>query len=383
MRVMTLLLVALAVAPGRVGGQQAGGSAGTWSGRLQSITMHRDYDDIGRSSGSNSSLGLHLHYLSPEWGALQAGLAYDGVIEPFRHGPEINCNGDLQLLTEAWLEGRLREDWRLRLGRQVVNGEVFREDLFRQKSRAIEALQLRVDGVEGWEFSAGHAIRLSNWNHGFDRGEFNNFRDVFGTAEDNLGVSWIEGRHRDPGGGEVAVFGAHAHEVAQLAGVRARGPWRQGRALHAFYRHEEDDGSGGRGADAFGLGLEQRWGPATLEGGTFSVRGRKLLFQELTTGLNHPLGSLMLLCESPFDGGADSVYLKALCPLDAWLFYGLYSYTCHEDLPYDGHELNLVVRRELGEHLSVALKFGYGLRHPDQGANQHLSDSRLFVTWSF
>lgn len=386
MRVMALLMIAPILSSLLLAEPLEPQSQASWgelSGRLQSITMHRDYDDIGRSSGSNSSLGLHLHFLSPEWDALQVGLAYDSVIEPFRKGAEINCSSDIQLLTEAWVDWRASEQWRLRLGRQVIDGEVFREDLFRQKSRAIEALRLRFEGEGDWQLEAGHAIRLSNWNHGLDRGEFKNFGDVFGSGEDLDGVSWIEGHYRGCEDWDLALFGAHAHDLAQLLGARCRWQWQQDRALLAFYRHEEDDGSAGSGAEAFGLAVEQRWAAGSVEVGSFSVRGRKLLFQELTTGLNHPLGSLMLLCESPFDGGADSAYLKAVCKLDKTLLYLLYSYTGHEDLPYDGHELNLVVRQQLTEQLSVALKFGYGLRQPDSGSDQHLSDSRLFVTWVF
>lgn len=357
---------------------------GTISGQLQSITMHRDYRDLGASRGSNSSLGLKFNYRSPAWGPLEIGLTHDWVAEPWRDGHSaLNCNEDFHLLSEAWLRARLTDGLHLTGGRQVINGEVFRADPFRQKSRALEALVIHSEGLPNLSLSAGHAIRLSNWIQDRDRAQFNDFGDVFGAGEDTDGVSWIEGVYDGWDDWEVALFNAHAHGVTNLTGGRFRWQYATDQALLGYARHEHDTGRGGGDAEAFGLSFEQRLQALTLECGSFSVRGNNLAFQEVSTGLNHALGSLMLICDNPYAGGADSAYLKAVYPRDSTVFYGLYAYTHHQDLPYNGHELNLVIKQKLDDALSVAVKFGIGLRDQDLGDDILLTDSRLFITQLF
>lgn len=364
--------------------QQDADGWGTWSARLQTITMHRDYRDLGRSSGSNTSTGLQLGYRSPMVGPFTLGLLYDLVGSDAESGNSgLNCNDDIHLLTEAWLQGQLAPGCSAKLGRQVVNGEVFRADPFRHKSRALEALTVEADSRNGLRLMAGHAIRLSNWVQHGDSADFNRFEDVLGGDDSSHGVTWVELGSPAEGTWQWAVFDAHAEQSLNLLGARLRGQQSRDRAVLGFIRHEEDLSGDAGGADAFGLALEQVIGGVTLECGSFSVRGDKLRFQETTTGLNHALGSLMLLCDEPFAGGADTGYLKALYPCGPTTLYGLYAYTHHDELRYDGHELNLVAKQQVTPEFSVTVKLGLGLREPQSGGSQMLTDSRLFVTYQF
>ena len=321
---------------------------------------------MGVGSGTNTAVGLQLCFDGPELGPLSGGLVFDAVEEIHRNGQStINLNDDVHILTEAWIDADITENWKLRLGRQASHGEVFREDVYRHKSRSLEALVLGYDDGEGLSVSAGHAIRLSNWLQFRNFAEFNDFGAVFGDPLlETDGLTWLEGTHSGWEDWEVAMFGACA---------RFRWQWGNEAGLSGFYRHEKGDWNSLGNSEAFGLAVDGQIGSVDLELGTFSVRGRPLLFQTPTTGLNHPLGALMLICESPFDGGADTAYLKAMCRLESTKFYGLYAFTRHRDLPFEGHEINLVISHDLNEQWNISLKLGYGLRHPDSGGTEQLS----------
>lgn len=346
--------------------------------------MHRDYADVNAGTGSNTAVGLQLSYDSPQLGWLSAGLTGDLVGEIHRNGDaQINLNDDVQLLTEAWLRASLSEQWHLTAGRQAVNGEVLREDVFRHKSRAVEGLLLEFKDDQGLSFAAGHALRMSNWLQFREMSEFNPFDQVFKSDADSPGMTWAETSYAGLKDWQFTAFGCQVHEIAELYGVRTRWQMTTETAWSAFYRHEEANNRTTDVADAFGFAWQQKLGPVDMELGSFSVRGHKLLFDALTTGINHPLGSLMLICESPYDKDADTGYLRLNCPLGSTLLYALYAYTAHDTLPFNGHELNLVVNQQLTKEWSVAVKFGYGLRQPEAGNSKHFTDSRLVVNYQF
>ena len=63
-----------------------------------------------------------------------------------------------------------------------------------------------------------------------------------------------------------------------------------------YYRHEGDVGKAAdRTSDAFGLSFQQKVGNITLDPGFFSVHDSTLRFHEATTGINHALGSSMMI----------------------------------------------------------------------------------------
>jgi hypothetical protein len=121
-----------------------------------------------------------------------------------------------------------------------------------------------------------------------------------------------------------------------------------------------------------------------MEPGFFSVHGDNLLFQETTTGINHPLGSSMMIYPKMFNGGADTYYLKATTKIGKTALYALYNYTTHEVSKFDGQELNVVIKQPIGDRLSVSLKVGAGyLNYNDGTENTFATDTRLFVTYNF
>ena len=359
---------------------------GTISGRIQSLTMYRDYADNGSRWGANSSLGIELRYLSPEFAGFDFGLTYDGAAELFKNNNAgLMVNDDINVLNEAWLRYRVTTNLSVTAGRKVNNGEVFRSDCFRQKPRALEAVQVDYTGIENLKLTVGHAIRMSNWIQGGDRWDFNNFGDVpgFGAGEKTDGITWGEAVYTGIDNLEVALFDAYAYEVANLFGTRIKWCATDESALLGYYRHESGVGDVVTDSDAFGLSLQQKIGDVTLEPGYFGVRGDNLRFQETTTGINHALGALMMIYSGQFAGDSDTAYLKAVTKLGSTTLYGLYTYTWNDALPYTGQELNVVVKQPICDGLSVAVKLGGGYRDLDAGGSTTATDARLFITYNF
>lgn len=364
---------------------------GTISGRIQSLSMYRDFE--GRAAGvngANSTLGFVLNYTSPEFGGFDAGLGYNYAGEIYENNASaLMANDDIHLLNEGWVRYNFGAfdltNTTALAGRKINNGEVFRADDFRQKARSIEAIQLASTDHADHQYTVGHALRMSNWIQAGDRWDFNDFGDVFGkNYDDSDGVTWGEATSTRINGVEVALFDAYAWDVANLIGTRAKWDVAEKSAVLGYYRHENNVGDAvEQTSDAFGLSLQQKIGNVTLEPGLFSVHGDGLLFQETTTGINHALGSSMMIYARQFAGGADTAYLKAVTKIGKTTLYGLYNYTWQNKLAFDGQELNLVVKQQILDNLSAAVKGGIGHLDNETDGNSTATDVRLFITYTF
>ena len=361
---------------------------GTISGRIQSLSMYRDYDDVG--NGANSNLALQFGYTTPGVSGFDAGLVYINGGEIYKHNKsEILANDDINVLNEGWLRYNFGTHDLSRtsvvVGRKVRNSEVFRADDFRQKARSIEAVQFETGDIPDTRLIVGHAHKLSNWINTRDLWEFNDFDEVFGTDHDSDGVTWAEGTFSSMQGLEVALFDAYAWDVTNLIGTRVKWDITGNSALAGYYRHENDVGKAStRNTDVFGLSLQQKVGTVSVEPGFFSVHGSSMRFQEATTGINHPLGSSMMIYAQQFNGGARTAYLKAVTKIRKTVLYALYNYTWHDKQRFDGQELNIVVKQQFMDNFSLAFKGGIGHRDCDNGNdNTTATDARLFATYTF
>lgn len=368
---------------------------GTLSGRIQNLTMYRDIELKSRY-GYNSTLEALLAYTSPQVAGFDLGLAYNYAFTVFESGtPSILANDDINVLNEAWLRFNFESldlgNTQIVAGRKIVDSEVFRADDFRQKSRSIEALQVITKAIPDTTLTVGHAIRLSNWIDAGDQSNFNDFGEVFGMGYDTDGVTWVEAVYSGFSGWEIAVFDAYAWDVANLAGTRIQYTFSDEAKLIGYYRHEGDVGQApSRQSDAFGLSYQRKIGNFTIEPGFFSVHGDDLRFQEVTTGINHPLGASMIICSCQFFGGARTAYLKATTKLGKATLYGLYNYTWHDKNPFDGQEVNFVIKYPVTDAFSICFKGGvgyrdwYGVDGIGRPRKDTLStDGRLFITYTF
>lgn len=363
---------------------------GTVSGRLQYLGMYRDFDN--GNNGHASTMGLVLGYVTPQWSGFDAGLAYNyaGTVSDGGNASLV-ANDDIRVLNEGWLRYGFAKaglaGTSLVVGRKISNGEVFRADDYRQKARSIQAIQLQTRDLPATAITVGHADKLSNWIDAGDRWEFNDLGEVFGVGYDTDGITWGEGVYTGIARLELALFDAYAWDVANLVGARAKYKASDRTALIGYYRHENDVGDAAdQNANAYGVAVEQKLGGLTLEPGYFGIRGDDLRFQETTTGINHPLGVSMMIYPSMFAGGADTAYVKATTKINRTSLYALYSYTWHDNprYLYDGQELNIVVKQQLTNAFSVAVKLAAGARDAQGGGDDTTAtDARLFVTYDF
>lgn len=372
---------------------------GIFSGRIQSLSMYRDFEATG-TDGANSTLGIILEYTTPEYAGFDAGLAYNYAGEIYQNNTSaMLANDNINILNEGWARYNMGaidlSNTTFLVGRKINNGEVFRADDFRQKSRSIETVQLESKDLRSTRALIGHAFRMSSWIQAGDKWEFNNFGDVFTLPPrfnavvpyDTDGVTWGEMVNNSAEKIEVALFDAYAWDVANLVGSRIQWDVSDQTALLGYYRNEASVGKmASRSSNAFGLSFRQKLGTVTVEPGYFGVHGDDLLFQELTTGINHPLGASLELCSCQFAGDSDTAFVKATTTIESTKtkLYALYNYTWHNRRPFDGQELNVVIKQPIAENLTVAFKGGVGYRDRTDGtADTTDIDTRLFITYLF
>jgi len=363
---------------------------GVVSGRIQYLGMYRNYENV--KNGNASTLGGILGYITPAWAGLDAGLAYNYAGTLYDGGnSSLVANDNIDVLNEAWVRFTPSTDGlagtTFTVGRKISNGEVFRADDYRQKSRSIQAVQIETRAIPDTALTVGHANKLSNWIDSGTRWEFNDLGNVFGAGYHTDGITWGEGVYTGIEKMEVALFNAYAWDVSNLLGTRVKYNAFDTTSFIFYYRHENDVGkAASQNTNAYGISLEQKVSGVTVEPGYFGVSGDNLRFQETTTGINHPLGVSMMIYPSMFAGGADTAFLKVTTKINRTALYALYNYTW-QDKPaynYDGQELDLVVRQSLMDSLSVALKFGVAKRDARKGGNDTTAtDTRLFLTYVF
>ncbi len=367
---------------------------GTLSGRVQSLSMYRDYDNGNNAHAT--SLGIILKYVSPEIEGWSVGAAYNGagVLNSMDYGNVNNpgnalvSNGRISVLNEGYLNYNMQAlgltNTTATAGRKINNAEIFRADDIRQKARSIMALQMESKDVENWRIAGGHAFEQSGILDTGDRWEFRDYGDVFGKGYDTDGVTWGETSYTGIEKLEVALFDAVAWDIANMIGTRIKYDVAEKTSILGYYRNEFDIGrAAGHSSDVLGLSLVQKVGKVRLEGGYFGVYGDTLEFNQLTTGFNHALGASLMIYTGQYAGGADTFYLKATTKLEETktILYTLCNYTILNKGPMDNAmEFDFIAKQPIGENLTVCGKAGLGYR---DAADTLATDVRLFLTYTF
>ena len=348
---------------------------GTISGRIRSLTMYRDFNNVG--NGANSTLGGIIGYTSPEFSGFDAGVAYNYAGEIYDNNlSTLTANPELSILNEAW--GRYNfgaldlTNTSVIVGRKINNAEIFRADDIRQKSRSIMAVQAEsTDLLETWTLAGGHAFEQSSWNED----DFNDLGD---------GVTWIESIFSGVEDLELALFNAVAWDNANMLGTRAKYVLNENTSLLGYARKEFTMGNGLDHDDTvLGISAVQKVGSVNLEGGYLGILGDDaLVFSQRTVGFNHALGASMLIRGGQWAPGAHSFYLKATTKLESkTILYALASVTMNNKTLSvgDGYELDFVAKQPLMENLTLALKGAFG-ENDLQGS---AVDGRIFLTYDF
>ncbi|MEA2067619.1 MAG: hypothetical protein U9P12_00325, partial [Verrucomicrobiota bacterium] len=77
---------------------------GTVSGRIQSLSMYRDFENTtGGDNGANSTVGIVLEYTTPVIAGFDAGVAYNYAGEIYDNNTTgLLANDEINVLNEGW-----------------------------------------------------------------------------------------------------------------------------------------------------------------------------------------------------------------------------------------------------------------------------------------
>ena len=358
---------------------------GTVFGRLQSVSMARDYD--GSGNGSNTTVGGIIGYLTPEYNGFEAGMSYNYADEIYdNNNTDLLSNDSINVLNEAWVRYTCPSSGgTISVGRKIDNGEVFRADDIRQKARSLEMVQLKYDGMENITIAAAHATKISGVFQANDAADFNDFGGVFGAKDDTSGVTWLEATYTKDDKFEVALFDALAWDVTNLLGTRIKYNLSAETAILGYGRIEFDTGGApDHNAGAFGLSLTQKVAKIDFEGGYLGIYDDGVKFDQVKTGFNHALGSSLMIWTNIWQGGSDTFYAKATTKMEktGTVFYALCNYTDNSKTDIDGYEINVVIKQPIVDNFTATVKGGFGERDSFNGGTDQASDIRLFLTYT-
>ena len=366
---------------------------GTIFGRIQSVSMSRNYDidDNNSTDGANSTLGGILGYTTPEFAGFDAGLAYNYAGEIYYdNNTDLLANDAIDIFNEGWLRYNLGavnlNKTTITVGRKINNAEVFRADDIRQKSRSLEAIQAESTDIDNLRIAGGQAFQSSGVFQKGDMWKFNNFGDTFGAAEDTDGVTWLESTYTGVKNLELAVFDALAWDVANMLGTRIKYDITSKTSILGYGRVEFDTGSARSfNGSALGVSVVQKLGQFRLEGGYLGIYDDGLNFQQATTGFNHALGLSLMIYAGQWNAGADSFYFKATTKIEATgtILYALFNYTDNSDQDTHGYELDFIAKQPIIENLLVVFKGGIGQLETPFDYDKTGTDVRLFLTYNF
>ncbi|MEA2013169.1 MAG: OprD family outer membrane porin [Verrucomicrobiota bacterium] len=391
---------------------------GTFSGRLQLLSMQRDGSDasIYKGNTNSTSLALKLDYLSPEFAGLTLGLSYidseilasgGGNLDAGKNaGAGTLFNGGFSLLNEVWINLNLEmiglEKTDIKVGRQVFNLELIRADDIRQKPRSFEAVSVTSKDIENLTLTYLHAERMSDVWVNDERWKFldinSNPDSTMGEAEANhqtRGLEYIEGVYSKEGL-TIALYDMYEHDFMNSIGTRVNLTLTDTTAITVWYLHQngiqKTDNKAGRNANLYSFSVTQKIGKVTVEPGFMSIAGGngnttdEGVRTQIPYGYNHPMANSLMLLSKQWAAGADTYFVKATTKIDKTILYVLASYTDHDNtvLAYDAYEVNVIAKQLLTENLSACVKFGYGARSGKAGTrDSHATDTRLFITYNF
>ncbi|WP_372807538.1 hypothetical protein [Pontiella sp.] len=349
---------------------------GTFSGKVQSLSMYRDGVSGSGVNGAKSTLGTTISYDSPEVSGFDVGLEYDYYKEVYDNNTSaVLGNPELAILNEAYLRYNFGlvglTNTTVSIGRKINNAEVFRADEIRNKSRSIMALEAGSKDIENWSIAGGHAFEQCSWNS-------DDFVDL-----GDYGITWAEAVYTGMDKLELALFDAVVWDEVNMFGGRGRYELNGETAILGYFRREKSIGDGVSEGDALGLSIEHKLCGVTLEGGYFGVYGDGLLLDQRSIGFNHVLGTAMLISGGHWDAGANTYYVTAKTQLEntKTSLYALASYTDNGRTGSlgNGYEINTVIKQPLMDNLSLAVKGAIGEAENTTKA----TDCRLFVTYTF
>lgn len=386
---------------------------GTFSGKVQTLFMRRNYDGQDASSGT---LAETLNYRSPQLGPFTFGLQYihadrlfeGGSLDPANGAGWTILNTDFDVLNEAYIN--LNFDFAglsgtdLTVGRQIADYNFAPTYAIRQKPQAIEGVTISSEDVPGVTFEIGHIEEFSSWSTrdgGSDlyKASFNDIEDVIADSEgvatpDTDGMQFVSVSSDMLPRTNVTVYDLFGEDLYNTFGAKADVSLLKSEELDVTWKNhyimQKDVGNFPNEIDAQTIesAVAFESGPFMLQPGFMTVFGG-----DGDNDLRHPLESSMTWeyvldwYTRPYLEGSDSAYLKGTYKYGDTLFYALYFATDHDRRTSGGafdQELDIVIKHNITDRFYVTLKAGYGYQN-NRGGNDDTDreDYRLFVGYKF
>lgn len=379
---------------------------GQFSGKLQSLLMHRDMERAGQ--GTSGTLALTMNYLTPELGPFRLGgqFIYSGLVFQSGDSAIINSgywlsNDEFGLINEGYLTIDLAKmkipRTELKIGRQVVNYDFAPTYNIRQKDQSFEAIILKTEPVDGLHVDLGHLERFSSWasRSGGPSTWRANFIDVerrVGVPYSTNGFQFISAVYDGCKPWNFTLYDFYGDDMYNTFGAKVAYRWDMGQnagavTLRTHYAYQQDvgrmkrDGLGSIGSTAWEVALDYARGGFTLSLGGFIVRGDDFQTPFRTS---FTIDTELLWYTMQFAGGSSSGFLKGVYKCNSWMFYTMYVITDHNDGTFC-QEIDAVVKYSFNKNIYTAVKAGYGHRNNHRlfGRNSDALDLRWFAGWSF
>ncbi len=392
---------------------------GTFSGKVQSLTMSRDYNAYADEDekGDTSTLALTLNYKSPE----VAGFSFNGQwissASIWEHNPDRPINNNFNILTEAhvnwnWADFGL-DKTNLKAGRMIPDSLMIPGIAPRQKPQAIEGIVFETEDIADSKLSLGWIRKFSSWstrhkNESGDFGfnyEFTDIADLAGKDYHTDGTYFIDYTYTGIKRLKINIGNYYSEDILNTAhaditweivdGIKWRNIWAN--------QHSVGQGDGTYGMDGE-HNLSSNYLETSLQfdlcehtyirPGVWYVPGRNDgddshdfvdLFQADLT----PTWPLMA---NPygFQAGTKGYFVEGATELtEKDSVWGMLTYTNVDNTPsrnekYDGVELNVVYGHKFTDKFSTAVKLGYAILDGKEGtADTDAWDARLFLTYTF
>lgn len=377
---------------------------GRFSGRVQTLLMHRDFDDLG--DGTSGTAAFTLNYLSPDFHGFTAGGQFVSSTRLFESGSRSNAgywlsNDDFNVLNEAWLAydfGQLGwEGATIKAGRQIVNYDFAPTYETRQKAQAFEAAILKLEPVKGLRVDVGHLERFSSWSSREGgsgstwRADFIDVEQAAGVRYDTSGFQFISAVYDGCQPWTLGMYDFYGNDLYNVFGAKASYKWDLGQEAGALtfrghWANQQDvgrmdtDGLGSISSNIVELGVDWARDGLTLSAGTVLVNGDRFQTPFRTS---FTIDTELLWYTDQFLGETNSGYLKGVYKTNKWLFYALFVIDEHDDDTIC-REIDGVVKYNITDHLYTTVKAGYGDRkYSGKSDHPEAIDLRWFLGWTF
>ena len=376
---------------------------GKFSGKIQTLLMHRDIDNKGH--GTSATAAITLNYLSPELAGFTAGGQFIHSLLIDESGSVADpgywlSNDDFTVFNEAWLAydfGKLGWDGaELKVGRQIVNYDFAPTYNIRQKAQAFEAAILKFEPIPNLKIDVGHLERFSSWSSregGMGatwRADFIDVEQAAGVSYDSSGFQFISAVYDPDGPWSFAAYDFYGHDLYNVFGLKGAYQHDLGSAgtltLRGHWANQKDvgrmdvDGLGSISSNVVEIGADWAYKGLTLSGGAVIVNGDRFQTPFRTS---FTIDSELLWYTDQFLGETDSLYLKAVYKTGPWVFYSMLV----ADEKQDGtncREIDAVVKYNFNDCFFTSVKAGYGDRkYSYKSGKPDAIDLRWFLGWEF